>query len=344
MDQEQIQKAILERFNNLQPEIQAIILDPSYDKNIVEIATRYELKPEEISELELSTTMVLLGQIHPDDYKTSLTDDLDIPEYKIDNIIKDIGEKVFKNVLEIIKKNFRADETEDRIISDLPDSYYEEGYFAKLPKEVQDAVRESDYRTKLYNIAKDKDFSIDQMKNLEEVTNKVLLNVIHPDKYEAELKDKLGLSSETVSEIVSKVNEEILKNIREILRTNWEKSNRVVQKEEDEVPLPPYAVAKPEAPKIFTYTVPKPAKEAPKTESSIYKSAGIEMVDSEPQKEDVMKNIIGSKLSLPTVSKPVVSNQTVPKMTPVTTPVIKINTTQTPASTEKPHDPYHEAV
>lgn len=347
MDQEEIQKSILERFNNLQPEIQAIIMDPGYDKNILEIATRYELKPEEISELELNTTMVLLGQIHPDDYKTSLTDDLDIPEYKLDSIIKDVNEKVFKRVVEIIKKNFRADETEDRIVSDLPDSYYEEGYFAKLPKEVQDAVRESDYRTKLYNIAKEKDFSIDQMKSLEEVTNKVLLNVIHPDKYEGELNSKLGLKPDVVSEIVNRVNEEILKNIREILRTHWEQSKGTVQEGEDEVPLPPYAVVKPEAPKVFTSIIPKAVEVAPKTESGIYKSAGIEMIEGEPEKEDVMKSIIGSKLSAPTVSKPVVSNQTIPKINPAmpTTPKpLNITQPQVASPTEKPHDPYHEAV
>lgn len=344
MDKEETQKAILDRFNNLQPEIQAIIMDPTYDQNIMDIGKRYELKPEQISELELNTTMVLMGQIHPDDYKLSLSDDIEIPEYKIDSIIKDVNEKVFKNVVELIKKNFTADQAEDSIVSDLPDSYYEEGYFAKLPKEVQEAIRESDYRTKLYNIAKEKDFSIDRMKNLEEITNKVLLNVIHPDKYESELKDKLGTSSEVTSEVVSKVNEDILKNIREILRTNWEKKNQVTPTGEDEVPLPPYVVAKPEVPKTFTYTIPKPKEEAPKTESSIYKSAGIEMVDSEPEKEDVMKSIIGSKLSAPTVSKPVVSNQTIPKVTSNPKPINQPNIVQTTPATEKPHDPYHEAI
>ena len=344
MDEDRIKNSILERFNNLQPEIQAVIMDPNYEKTLGEIAQKYNLSAQEFNELELNTTLVLIGQTHPDKYIEELSDDLKIPEEKIEAIVKEVNEKILNNITDMIKKNFEADDTEEQVIADLPDSYYEEGYFAKLPKEVQTAIRESNYRTKLYQIAVRKDMSIEQMQELEEATNKVLLNVIHPDKYEEELKAKLGMPSETISEVVNSVNEDILKNIREILRNHWEESKGLKSDENDEVPLPPYAVVKPEAPKTFTYTIPKPVEEVPKTESSIYKSAGIEMVDSEPEKEDVMKSIIGSKLSAPTISKPIVSNQTIPKINLGAPKVTPPSSPQPIATTEKPHDPYHEAV
>ncbi len=344
MDEDRIKNSIRERFNNLQPEIQAAIMNPEYEKNLTEIAQKYNLSAEEFSELELNTTLVLIGQTHPDKYMDELSDDLKIPKEKIDAIVGEVNEKILKDIVDIIRKNFDADDTEEQIISDLPDSDYTEGYFANLPKEVQAAIRESNYRTKLYQIAVGKDMSIEQMQGLEEVTNKVLLNVIHPDKYEEELKAKLNMSSEVIREVVDSVNEDILKNIREILRNHWEENKGLKVDTTDEVPLPPYAMVKPEAPKTFTFVVPKPTEPVIKTESNIYKSAGIEMIKDEPEKDDVMKSIIGSKLSAPTLSKPVVSNQTIPKITPATTPIVKIDNTQAPVSPEKPHDPYHEAV
>jgi hypothetical protein len=68
------------------------------------------------------------------------------------------------------------------------------------------------------------------------------------------------------------------------------------------------------------------------------------MVSNEPEKEDVMKSIIGSKLSAPTVSKPVVSNQTIPKINHSTPEIVPPNNSQPVVAAEKPHDPYHEAI
>lgn len=347
MDEDRIKNSIQERFNNLQPEIQAAIMDPNYEKTLGEISQKYNLSAQEFSELELNTTLVLIGQTHPDKYMDELSDDLKIPKEKIEAIVMEVNEKILKNIVYIIRKNFDADDTEEQIISDLPDSYYEEGYFAKLPKEVQAAIRESNYRTKLYQIAVGKDMSIEQMQVLEELTNKVLLNVIHPDKYEEELTSKLGLKPDIVSDVVSSVNEDILKNIRDILRSHWEENRGLKINDDDEVPLPPYAIAKPQAPKTFTTVIPKSAEIVPKTESGIYKSAGIEMMKDEPEKEDVMRSIIGSKLSAPTISKPLVSNQTIPKINPVapvTPKPLNITQPQIANPAEKPHDPYHEAV
>lgn len=346
MNQEQLQNQISLYYSRLSPEAQESFSSMKWMETLGELNKKYSLDESQIETLATETTLVMLGIIQFGEYQTILENELGLPYDQANNLIKEVNDLILEELLPHLNKAFNEN----------ADILMEEKYggmkklderFNSLPKEVQGAIKESDYQEKLYRIADEKELSIDQMNVLEEVTNKVLLNVIHPDKYEEELKNKLGLDSTVVSEIVNKVNEEILKNIREILRTNWEKSKGVAQEGEDEVPLPPYAVVKTEAPKTFTTVIPKPVEITPKTESGIYKSAGIEMMKDEPETGDVMKSIIGSKLNAPTVSKPVISNQTIPKITPAapTTPKpLNITQPQVASPAEKPHDPYHEAV
>ena len=41
--EEEIKQSIIERFNKLQPEVQAAIMDSNYEKNVYEIGKKYNL-------------------------------------------------------------------------------------------------------------------------------------------------------------------------------------------------------------------------------------------------------------------------------------------------------------
>jgi len=116
MDQEEIKKSIVERFNNLQPEIQKAIMDPDYEQHVYNIAKKYNLSTEQTEEFESDTTLVMLGQIHPNDYNETLVDDLNLPADKINEIVNDVNEKILKPIRDLLKNNFEED---DRIESEL---------------------------------------------------------------------------------------------------------------------------------------------------------------------------------------------------------------------------------
>jgi hypothetical protein len=120
MDQEEIKNAIKERFNNLQPEIQEAIMSSNYEKNLYEIGTKYKLNIEQMGKLEFNTTLVLLGQTHPNDYLDTLAGDLNMPKETVNNIVGDVNEKIMKNIIDLIKQNFAKDDEEEEAFREIP--------------------------------------------------------------------------------------------------------------------------------------------------------------------------------------------------------------------------------
>ncbi|MCC6323381.1 hypothetical protein IT400_01165 [Candidatus Nomurabacteria bacterium] len=113
MDQEEIKKSIAERFDNLQPEIQKVILSPDYEKNLYDISKKYNLSLEQTRELELNTTLVLIGSIHPEDYNRELEDDIKLPTENMIKIVADIDEKIFKDIKNLLASNFNKEDAEE---------------------------------------------------------------------------------------------------------------------------------------------------------------------------------------------------------------------------------------
>jgi len=143
---------------------------------------------------------------------------------------------------------------------------------------------------------------------LEEIINKTILGNIHPDKLENEIKSKIQIPNDKINELIADLNEEIFKEIRNLLKTQ----NELIAKE-DEVPLPPY-------------------KEIIKNIDPITSVNGIEIINEERNKKiepvvkegdegEIFKNsgidIIEDKLNKMTVSDSTVSNYSLPRMSSV---------------------------
>lgn len=157
MKNEIIQKAIAERFDNLQPEIQNLIMSDLYEKALIEIIEKYNLKKEEMVELELNTTLVLLGEIHPDKYQSSLAEDLKIGYNILQNIVSDVEEKIFKNVRAMIIANWERDDKKEMSQIDIPLPPYakkekdkaESTIDTQTPKEPLDETKEKEVLEKI---------------------------------------------------------------------------------------------------------------------------------------------------------------------------------------------------
>ncbi|MCK9371497.1 hypothetical protein M0R04_16405, partial [Candidatus Dojkabacteria bacterium] len=215
MEQEHIQEAIIERFNNLQPEIQEIIINTNYDETLYDISKRYNLTDEQYREIELNTTLVLLGNTHPDKYKDELLEDLKIPENEVDSIIFEIKEKILNKVLPIIINNFKEDEElEKRIVGEVEKEatiltskpLVLDPKFASIPKAVQEAVALSGWKEKLYEIARKYSLTVDKMGVLEDITTKTIVGSIKADEFENEIRLKIDLPEDKLKEMISEIN------------------------------------------------------------------------------------------------------------------------------------------
>ena len=317
MEQEVIKKSIIERFNSLQPEIQQAVMDSSYENYLSEIVVKHNLTKEQAGELEIDTTLVMLGQTHPNQYEKELLEDLRLAEWKTKELVSDVNEKILKNIRDLLVKNF----DEEEMVFDPS--------FSFLPENIQLAIANSDWREKLSSITNKYKLPISQMGILEEATIKLISSEIPTEKYEEELIFKMRIPRQEISNIVKDVNEGILMSIRKLMQntpTNNEvqiESSSVEINIDEEIPLPPYA-------KTITNDKLLISNEEKIPESYKPTEISIENV-SEPKEEP--KNIVEEKLKGATISKHDVSDYSTPK----------VNTNGPEKPLPRSFDPYREA-
>ena len=353
MNQAQLQEQIALYYSKLPPDVQTVFSSMKWMESLQDISKKYDLNEEQIQTLGTETTLVLLGIISLDEYERVLNNELRVEASLLLKMVKEIEESIIKSIRPQLNKVYEIH----------VESLIEEKYggveklderFEKLPKEVQEAISESNYQSTLYKIAEKYKLSINQMGALEEATTKVMLSITHPDKYEAELQASINIPKDKITELVADVNEGVLKNIRDILKSHWDKDGDEKKNIDDEVPLPPYVnqpMIKESLPE--KYSVPIPQKtEISGTESTIYKDSGIEMVDEVsgdkiPMKEDtkVVKSdsmdMLANKLSGLTASVRTVSDQSIPKIGLQSVPKPPAPPNNLPT---KGRDPYHEEI
>lgn len=105
--------------------------------------------------------------------------------------------------------------------------------FKTLPKEVQQAILNTDLSTKLQQIIKNNQLMIDQAGILEIETMLVLYGIEPLESYKANIARELNLSNEKAFAVARDVDELIFKSIRENLR----KINEEIKNSEKETPV-----------------------------------------------------------------------------------------------------------
>lgn len=323
MDQVQLQQNIAKYYSKLPENLQQFFSSMVWINNLEEISKKYYLEEKQIEILGTETTLLLLSILHPEEYEKTLESEIKIPKEKLDLFLLEINEKILKNI------KLELEEAYDNNVMELAEEKYGKEQplderFAKLPIEVQEAISKSNYQNTLYGIAEKYKLSIEDMGILEEVTTKVMLNIIHPDKYEEELKAQISTQEGSISDLVNDVNENILKNIREILKRNW--SNETDKQDEDEIPTPPY--------------LPVNTEVKPKNIDDVYQKSGIKIIDEEKILDNSGIKILEDKLLTNTVSNPIIKDYSIPKMgnmkENIKTPIFDTN--------KITHDPYKEEI
>ena len=96
-------KLIKERFEALPESIQEVILSSDYENTLIEIGKQHQLNVEQMGVLERETTMTMMGLTPTKDFEIELIRELTMDKEKVSQIVKEIDEKVFLKIRDLLK-------------------------------------------------------------------------------------------------------------------------------------------------------------------------------------------------------------------------------------------------
>src|SRR3989339_1363045 len=154
-------------------------IDVSNWKAVIRLEMIGKYSELQLNDLEIETELLLCGLINPDNYPKELETRMRLSKDTVKILINEMDKLVFKKIQK---------ELERKLENDIPKPYPNkqsppDPYFKDMPKNVQEAIALSDWKSKLYTIAEKYKLNVEQMGVFEEMTTKVILNTIRPDKY-----------------------------------------------------------------------------------------------------------------------------------------------------------------
>lgn len=221
MTPEELQNKIAEYFAKLPADMQAMFASMDWMKTLENTSAKFNLTELQIQSLGTETTLLLLGIIHPNEFDNFIHTEMSLPKDTADKILVEIN----LGILNKWRKDLEG--AYDKNVAGEAERVYGgdvklDDRFAKLPPEVKDAIINSNYQTELASMAKAQGLSIDDMGKLEQVVNKVMLGIDHPETFEQNIKSALGTDTTKANTIATAVNEKVFKNIREVLKSHSE--------------------------------------------------------------------------------------------------------------------------
>jgi hypothetical protein len=102
---EKTTKIIKERFDALPEAVKEVILSSNYEESLLAIGTSFKnhLTVEQLSVLERETTLVMMGLTPTKNFEAELTRELGVDKEKGAQIVKEINEKIFLKIRELLK-------------------------------------------------------------------------------------------------------------------------------------------------------------------------------------------------------------------------------------------------
>ena len=230
MEQQELQQNIALYYSKLPKEAQEYFAGQTWLETLREIAQKYSLNEEQIQTLGTETTLVLLGIIHIDEFEANIRREIPIPRKNLEDILIGINNSILRNVRSQIEETFRKNKTEEEAPVKIEGGLDEE--LTRLPQNLQEAIKKSDYKTALYAVSKEHSLNVEQMSSLEDAVLDVLAGRIKARDFGDVLKDQLGLRDERGDALIASVNEKILKKIRENMVAGTTGENAQIHKDE----------------------------------------------------------------------------------------------------------------
>ncbi len=102
-EEQEIGQELDARLEKLPENIKDIISQSNYQTALYGIAKDYKLNVIQMGILETKVIDLVLGNLHPDEFADSLETGLGLPKEKISMLVKDINEKIFLKIRELLK-------------------------------------------------------------------------------------------------------------------------------------------------------------------------------------------------------------------------------------------------
>ena len=93
----------------------------------------------------------------------------------------------------------------------------------RIPAEVREAIKSSDWERTIFNIGREHKMHIDDIDTLSVETILTMIGLEHPKDYPENIQKRIGLKDEELMNLVDEVNERLFSKIREALRIHYEK-------------------------------------------------------------------------------------------------------------------------
>ncbi len=93
----------------------------------------------------------------------------------------------------------------------------------RIPAEVREAIRASDWERTIFNIGREQKMHIDDIDTLSVETILTMIGLEHPKDYADNLQKRIGLNDEKLMNIVEEVNKRLFSKIRDALKLHYEK-------------------------------------------------------------------------------------------------------------------------
>jgi len=272
---------------------------------------------EQLEDIETETELLLYGLTATENFPRELENRLKISKNEVVLLINELDRLIFKKIQLELENRLKG------IITQTNKTLIFDPRFINISKNTQEAIAMSDWQNNLHDIARKYKLSIDKIDPLEKLTVQIITGEVDVNKYKNDIMQQLGLSVDDSNNLITDVDNKILKIIKENLRIS-------LNRNEDKVPLPPYSSK--------TTSVISETKEN--------KIGDINsVVFGQPQKESAIEtsaaiNMIKDKLENTTTSTSTTSDYSLPKIN------TKIDQTTTPpvAYNSNLHDPYHEEI
>lgn len=116
-------KTLDERFSTLPQEVQQAITETNYQETLTQIGTTFKLTIEQIGALEVATTKMMLGIIHPENYESEVVATLGLSTENGKKVADAVNEKILKNIRSILirhSEELKAKESPEEAVPKPP--------------------------------------------------------------------------------------------------------------------------------------------------------------------------------------------------------------------------------
>ncbi|OGI95518.1 hypothetical protein A2917_03110 [Candidatus Nomurabacteria bacterium RIFCSPLOWO2_01_FULL_42_17] len=99
----EIEQKLNGSFEKFPKGIEDIVKKSNYQAILYDIAKGYNLTVAQMDILEKAITDLIIGKTHPDEFENYLKSDLKVPSETVGKLVKDINEKIFLKIRELLK-------------------------------------------------------------------------------------------------------------------------------------------------------------------------------------------------------------------------------------------------